>query len=157
MIAVMLVVSLALPAYAANGANTTDNPINNFSFRSWGYKEVERDWKNTSTPLYLYITDIQNANVAFYARAVGYKTRTVSDEQDKNVDLTLSGGSYVDYVTVLEGTQYSIRTMLNERGYTYAAIGFNCSSVFSEVTIFAGQWSPDSSRVYTVATEHLSP
>lgn len=141
--------TLVVPASAAS--NTANNDINDFTIWRTGYEEVNRDWKGNTTPVYLYITNIQNGVVGFYTRAVGYKDSTT---KSGNPDLTLSNGSYTDYVLTFEEVEYSIRTMLYESGYTYAALGFNCSSIYTSIQIWSGYWSPDSSKVYTVATRN---
>lgn len=159
LLALFIIMSIAVPALAANGSNTTDNPIRNFTFQYYGYKEVDRDWKGASTPLYLYVYDIQQSVVGFYVRAVGYKYPSPTAGEEKNTSLTLSNGIFVDYVTVFAGNgvnnagKYSIRTKLNEKGYTHAAIGFNCSSQFNTITLFSGEWSPDSAGLYNIATK----
>ena len=145
----VLTLSVAAPVSAAN---TQDNDIINFTFPSSTHYVVSKDVKENTTPLYVLIQNINNGETGIYCKAYGYDA-----ESDFKGNFTMYNGKYVTEVLIFEGVKYSVRSGIYERlhgqGTCYAAPAFRCSYVFPNETIYHGKWSPDSTRVYTVAQE----
>lgn len=148
--ATLILTVTAVLIFPAKAANTTDINIIDFSVHNNYMAVLTRAEKQNSTPLYVYITNIMNGDVGLYGAAYGYDA-----EGDYKGNMTMYNGQYVSEVLLFENVKYSIRSMIYERlngqGTCYAAPAFRCSRYLSEEMIFTGKWSPDSTRVYTVA------
>lgn len=138
-LAVVIFTALATTAYASH-ANIDFKDIS-ISYASFCHIEQVGD-KDNDTPLYI---NIENKYVAqaYRVRALGC---IFNGEQ--RVNLTYSNGELCDSVLCSVGTDYSVHSLIYERGYGYAtlelmACGPTCNT--------SGKWSPDSVGTYTSA------
>lgn len=138
---VMLMSVLVAPAFAAN---TADEDFWRYYAPTNGYSRIPGRQKTNSTPVYVCVSETENAVVR--TRAYGQNS-TGSNYQN----CTLSNGSIVDYVNCYKGIHHSIRTMINEYGWGYASLGFRSGG--SAPDCVSGWWSPDSGKTHTIATD----
>lgn len=139
----VLTVASIYPAQTFAAANTTDTSFTKIAYTSnWNFAGERR--KYNSTPVYVYYTSGTYSSVK--CRVMGYTTDGLSW-----ANVTRSNGNAASYVWLSKGTQHSIRSLCYENGWTYATPEFQSSSSTKNDTI-SGVWSPDSTKVYTVAT-----
>lgn len=146
----VVMIMISVLSFPVEAANTADISIINFSVPNSYRAVLAYAKKENTTPLYVYVTNIINGDVGFYGAAYGYDA-----EGDYKGNFTMYNGNYVPEVVLFEGMRQSVRSgiyeRLNGQGTCYAAPAFRCSIYLSQETIFQGKWSPDSTRVYTVA------
>jgi len=146
LLAVVLAVAAIISVMAVTAfANNQDAEFTRFTLnsREWYYLLDARE-KEDSSPVYL---NLENSSVSSVrVRAYG---RPVHDYVGGNsVNLTFYDGAVRSYVTCVRGTKYSISSLIYERGYPWATLGFWSTTNGAWVT---GEWSADSVGSYTVA------
>ena len=131
-LAVMMFSALATTAYASHANLSFENVY--ISFADFCGIGLVGD-KDNDTPLYV---EIDNKNIArtYKVRALGC---TITGDQ--RVNLTYDGTDLCAYAVCNVGVDYSIQSLIYERGYGYATVelcacGPSCDT--------SGKWSPDS-------------
>ena len=147
LLAVILAVAAIISVMAVTAfANSSDTTFTRFTLnsREWYYLLEARE-KEDSSPLYLNFENgsVSNVRVRAYGRPVHDYTGT------NNVNLTFYDSALCSYVTCVRGTKYAISSLIYERGYPWATLGFWSTTNGAWLT---GKWSPDSVGTgYTVA------
>ncbi|MGN1191340.1 MAG: hypothetical protein ACI4S0_01600 [Dorea sp.] len=142
LLALVMAMPATVPAFAANTSDKQyDFDVNALNFN---VKTGART-KENSTPVYCYVTNIENHN-AVKVRALGYVNSSTYDNK------TLNGttNTIVSYVKCSQGVKYSVHTSINEDGYPKAQLAFNSYNIINSERI-KGVWSPDSAGTYTDA------
>lgn len=137
---VMIVSALSVSAFAAN---TTDTSYF-VTTPGYGFTYISAREKLDSSAVYAKITGL-SVNDKVRVRVEG---STSSNGSFYNC--TLSNNGDAGYVVLTENINYSIHTMVNERGYSYARLGFQSVDWLKGETV-GGWWSPDSYGTYTDA------
>lgn len=142
--AVLTILASGNLAFAADG-NTADTDITSYTLSSTE-KYTDCRSKNNDTPLYMYYTS--GRQDAVRVSAYGAYSRSASSKYFYNE--TRYNSKSVSYVYVPINVKSSIRSLIYENGYGYAALGIR--SLVNKTDTITGVWSPDSTKVYTVAT-----
>lgn len=146
MMACMLLASMALSASAGNTADadigTEESPFVLYTFNKYTACRKKTD----STPIYMYYT----RGTQDSTRVSVYGSNVNSNASANYHNQTLSNGYLNNYVYVKLNVKSSIRSLVYENNYTYAVLGIRSLTDAGDQII--GKWSPDSTRVYTVAT-----
>ena len=137
-LAIVVFTALATTAYASHANLDFDLQV---SFASFCYIGYPGD-KDNDTPLYI---NIENKYVAqaYRVRALGCIING-----DQRVNLTYSNGELCDSVLCSVGTDYSVHSLIFERGYGYATLELMACGPTCDTS---GEWSPDSVGTYTSA------
>lgn len=135
LLVVTIVSIVSVPAYAS----TDDNDFYNFTLTTTR-RYLNPQQKDNASPCYVYVHTAQS-NTTLYVAAHGSNSAMQSGITT-NCTLDANGATAVK-VTILPKKQYIIRSLVNERGFPYAALGFSVPAAYPNT--ISGQWSPDSS------------
>lgn len=136
----MMMVIMVVPALAAN---TTDEDFWYYSAPANGYTRIPGRQKTNSTSVYVNVS--QSSNPYTRVRAYGQNSNGTSFE-----NCTWYKGRIVDYVNCYREVHHSILSLINERGWGYASLGFRSGGTTTDTV--SGWWSPDSGSSHQVAT-----
>lgn len=137
-LAVMMLASvMAIPAFAANTADTD----------FWYHVATTSDFpripgreKTDTSAVYVYVD--QSTYSFVRVRAFGqHSTSTTTTNCD---NCTYYGGTIVPFVRCNRDVGYSVSTMIKEYKWTYASLGFQSAGTNSDTV--TGWWSADSSK-----------
>ena len=105
--------------------------------------------KDNTTPVYLRVIDLAYSMVNVNVQAVGVFIPP-TEAQIEIENMTYSNGQIVNFVSVYEGTDYLVRSLIYERGYRLASLRF-MTGMGHSVNLWEGKWSPDSGGQYEYA------
>lgn len=147
--ALILLVLLMVATFSSTAlaANTTDTYYEIDATEYGSFKYTSGRGKENSTSIFAKVTYLGNLTTKVRARAEGANINASGYFNN----CTLSNNADAEYVTLTINVNQSIRNMVNERGYSYARLGFQSIDGYSGQPVY-GWWSPDSSMTHTVAT-----
>lgn len=149
-IAIFLLIILVVSAISttAFAANTTDTYYKIDATESGKFVCTSSRLKEDSTPVYTKVTGLGNYSTTVRAQVQGSDVN--NPDYFRNCTCNSAGNSTA-YVTLTINVNQSIRSLVNENGYSYARLGFQSIPGATGQPV-EGWWSPDSSREHTVAS-----
>lgn len=98
---------------------------------------------------YLNVISVAYSMVNVNVQAVGVRL-PYTEEPITIENMTYSNGQIVNSVSVYEGNDYLIRSLIYERGYRLASLRF-MTGMGHSIMLGEGKWSPDSIGTYEYA------
>ncbi len=149
-IALLLAVILSVTAVSVHASNHSDTYFYDITVPRGTFSAmIPHRSKTDTTPVYLKIINVYYSMVNVNVQAVGLDF-PITDEPITVENMTYSNGQIVNSVSVYEGMDYLVRSLIYERGYRLASLRF-MTGLGHSTTIFEGKWSPDSVGSYQYA------
>ncbi len=146
----LLAVILSFAAVSVHASNYTDTHFYNITVPRGTFSGII-DWraKTDTSPVYLNVISVAYSMVNVNVQAVGVSfPNTEAGISIEN--MTYSNGQIVNFVSVYEGNDYLVRSLIYERGYRTASLRF-MTGMGHSIMLGEGKWSPDSIGEYEVA------
>ena len=147
-VVVAMVMLLSMTSVYVSAANTTPETIGYEIFVD-GRALIPRE-KDDATAHYFYVSS--STYSVMQISSFGLSNFFDSYDQDQNT--TRSNGQYVHHVACRVGTKYSIVNRVYEDGYPWATL-FVADYYSPAGGHIQGEWSPDSTVAYTIASPNL--
>jgi len=146
----LLVVIFSLAAVSVHASNYTDTYFYNITVPRGTFSGII-DWraKTDTSPVYLRVIDVAYSMVGVNVQAVGVRLPD-TEEPIEIENMTYSNGQIVNSVSVFEGHDFLVRSLIYERGYRLASLRF-MTGMGHSINLWEGKWSPDSIGEYDVA------
>lgn len=146
----LVAVILSLAAVSVHASNHQDKYFYNVTVPRGTFSAIiPWETKENTTPVYLHVIDLAYSMVNVNVQAVGVRL-PLTEEPIEIENMTYSNGQIVNSVSVFEGNDYLVRSLIYERGYRLASLRF-MTGMGHSVNLWEGKWSPDSIGQYEVA------
>lgn len=146
----LVAVIFSIAAVSVHASNHKDKFFYNVTVPRGTFSEIiPWEGKENTTPVYLRVIDLAYSMVNVNVQAVGVFIPP-TEAQIEIENMTYSNGQIVNFVSVYEGTDYLVRSLIYERGYRLASLRF-MTGMGHSVNLWEGKWSPDSVGQYEYA------